>query len=461
MASAKTVASAPLLYSRMVSKSPVFYGWVILVVATLASVMTTPGQTFGVSVFIEHFIKDLGLSRSWVSTLYAAGTVLGGFSLYFVGRLFDRYGPRVMMVITAFLLGLTCVYMSFVSGWVMLLIGFTLLRMLAQGSMSLVSTTTINLWWVQWRGLILGLSGVVISLFGMGAGPNLLAWMIERFGWRTSYVLMGLVLIGLMAPLGYLFFRGQPERYGLLPDGRKSSRKSELKPELFGENGEEIKPAAEEGTMVRRLEKLLGHKEVSEENWTLSEAMRTSVFWVFLLGLASIAMLGTGLTFHIVSIFADNGLSAQLAAAAYVPVAFAMAIANLVSGILMERIRLRVLMALALLCQAAALWLVPYLGVVALMTLFGLVTGASFGLMRTVSTVAWARYYGRQFLGSIAGFASTVSVFSSALGPVSMGVARDQLGSYNTTLMAMSILPLVLAVACMFVDRPQKVVGER
>ena len=443
MTTAETTQSPTVLRSRMVEGSPIYYGWVILIVATLASIMTTPGQTFGVSVFIEHFIKDLGLSRSLVSTLYSVGTVIGGFSLYFIGRLFDRHGPRLMSMVTAVLLGLTCIYMSFVQGWVMLLIGFTLLRMLAQGALSLVSTTTINLWWVQWRGLILGLAGVAISLFGMGAGPNLLAWMIERFGWQNSYVILGLALIFILAPLGYLFFRGQPEEYGLLPDGRK--------PGLAGED------RAAQGSMVQRLEKLLGHKEVSEENWTLSEAMRTAVFWTFLLGLASIAMLGTGLTFHIVSIFEDNGLSAQLAAAAFVPVAFAMAAVNLSSGILMERIRLRVLMALALLCQAAALWLVPFLGNALLMTLFGVVTGAAFGFMRTVSTVAWARYYGRQFLGSITGFASTVLIFSSALGPVSMGVARDQLGSYNATLLLMSILPVVLAAACMFVDRPLKV----
>ncbi len=51
----------------------------------------------------------------------------------------------------------------------------------------------------------------------------------------------------------------------------------------------------------------------------LPKAMGTSAFWVLALGVASIAMLSTGLMFHLVSIFADNALPASLAAAVYTP----------------------------------------------------------------------------------------------------------------------------------------------
>ena len=37
-----------------------------------------------------------------------------------------------------------------------------------------------------------------------------------------------------------------------------------------------------------------------------------------------------------------------------------------------------------------------------------------------------------------------------------MGIARDLLGSYGLTLKLLAILPLVLAVASLFVDRPEK-----
>ncbi|MCB0126282.1 MAG: hypothetical protein KDE58_28690, partial [Caldilineaceae bacterium] len=68
----------------------------------------------------------------------------------------------------------------------------------------------------------------------------------------------------------------------------------------------------------------------------------------------------------------------------------------------------------------------------------------------------WAKYYGRRHLGSITGVTTTVTVGASALGPMPMGIARDLLGSYGLTLKLLAILPLVLAVASLFVDRPEK-----
>jgi hypothetical protein len=102
--------------SRLVQKTPFFYGWVVLAVGTLGIIMTSPGQTYAVSISIEHFIADLGLSRSLVSTLYAVGTLSGSLALPLVGRQIDRRGSRVMVVIISLLFGLACIYMGLVRG---------------------------------------------------------------------------------------------------------------------------------------------------------------------------------------------------------------------------------------------------------------------------------------------------------------------------------------------------------
>ncbi|MCP4415201.1 MAG: MFS transporter, partial [Chloroflexi bacterium] len=83
----------------LVQKSPIFYGWIILVVGTIGLTMTSPGQTYAVSIFVEHFIRDLSLSRSLVSSLYTIGTLTGSFALPFVGRQIDKRGPRLMVML--------------------------------------------------------------------------------------------------------------------------------------------------------------------------------------------------------------------------------------------------------------------------------------------------------------------------------------------------------------------------
>ena len=73
------------------ARVPIFYGWVIVAVATLGVVMSIPGQTMGVSVFTDHLIEATGLTRLELSNAYLVGTVISGLLLPRGGRLLDRY----------------------------------------------------------------------------------------------------------------------------------------------------------------------------------------------------------------------------------------------------------------------------------------------------------------------------------------------------------------------------------
>lgn len=414
--------------SPFVTDFPVFYGWVILVIGTLTLIMTSPGQTYVVSVFIELFIEDLALSRSLVSTLYTIGTLVGSLALPLVGRQLDRHGTRLMSAVISVLFGLACIYMGTVRNAVMLGAGFIAIRMLGQGSLNLVGKTIINRWWVRRRGFISGVSGSAFSLLGVGAFPNLIHALIPRYGWRSTYQLLGALLIVLMAPLGYIFFRRRPEVYGLQPDN---------------------------GPPVQRGEETADSSS-DEESWTLKEALRTPPFWVASAGLALLALLVTALFFHMVSIFDDNGLSAAMAASVYVPISAATTLVNLGGGYLADRLPVRWLLAAALFCQAAVLVLAQYLQSSVMASLYGILLGTAGGLMGLVSSVIWADYYGREHLGSITGVTSMILIVGSALGPMPLGIARDMLGSYNLALNISAVFPLVLGVLSLFVRRPQK-----
>jgi sugar phosphate permease len=414
--------------SRLIKVSPIFYGWVVLIIGIIGQIMTSPGQTYAVSIYIEHFITDLGISRSLVSTLYTAGTLVASLALPLVGQQLDRIGSRRMFGIITFLFGVACVYMGFVQNAFMLFIGFVLLRMLGQGSLSLVSRNVINQWWVRRRGMAMGIGGMVSTLLGSGSFPNLIIWLIALYGWRNSYQLLGITLWVVMLPLGIIFLRNRPEEYGLSPDGDH---------------------ATADGDPRNRI-------QVTEENWTRAEAIRTSAFWLTSAGLAAISMLGTGLMFHIVSIFDDSGLSAEVAAAVFLPIAGTAAVMQLGSGILVDRFPVRILLSVALLFQAVVLVMAPYLYTVPLAILFGVFLGICTGLQATISNVIWAKYFGRMHLGSISGMASTLLVASSALGPMPMGIARDLLGNYVAVLVGLALLPLILSVATLIYNKPPR-----
>jgi Sugar phosphate permease len=272
--------ASPKVSSVLVERSPVYYGWVVLSVATLGMAATLPGQTAGISLFIDAFIEDLGLSRSVVSWLYTVATVLGSLGLPLAGRLLDRYGPRRVAVVLIALLAASCAGMSWVSSWVGVFVGFVCLRGFGQGALGLVNNHAVNLWFERRRGLAVGVLG--LGMAGATAlFPPLMEMGLQAYGWQTTYLIMGGLLAAIMLPLGGLLYRDAPERYGLSPDLGTASEGNEVLSE-----GEEAETATMSGV----------RPEAAYRTWT---------FWLFTGAGVCTAGFGTGLLFHHFSILEE------------------------------------------------------------------------------------------------------------------------------------------------------------
>ena len=63
-----TSTSTAASRSRWVNGLPFYYGWVILFAGTVGYILSSPGQTYSVSIFIEHFIEDNWTSHQAVRT---------------------------------------------------------------------------------------------------------------------------------------------------------------------------------------------------------------------------------------------------------------------------------------------------------------------------------------------------------------------------------------------------------
>ncbi len=410
----RTVPDAPIR-SRIIERSPVYYGWVVLVAGTLGLMMTTPAQTVGVSVFLDPIIDDLGTTRASVSLVYTLGTLAGALALPWVGRSIDRRGPRLAVGWIAAGLALACVYLSTVTGLVGLAIGFVFLRGLGQGALGLVSLHVINVWFVRRRALAVGLTGIGMAVATAGF-PPLIEMLIVAFGWRTAYALLGAAVATIVLPLGLAFYRGHPERFGQLPDGR-----------------------AAPGVRV----------VVDEPTFTAAEARRTAAFWLLAGSVALLSALGTGLIFHHFDLMATRGIDRAAAAAVFAPFALVVAATNVGAGALIDRLDPRVPVVAMLVLQAACLAAASVVGPGTL-ALYGVVLGVTQGLMGVVSGSLFARVFGRAAIGGIKGTAQTLSAGGAGAGPVLLALGAPLLGGYGPALWLLVPLPLALAVAVAF-----------
>jgi MFS family permease len=398
------------------SKFPQIHpGWFVLAAGMLGVFMTTPGQTVGVSVFIDYIGTDLGIPRAQVLLLYSLGTLLGILPAPYIGRLVDRYGPRNAIGLVVLALGAACAVVAWAHGPWSLGVAFTLLRGTAIGGLSLVSGHMINLWFDRFRG-----RANAVSMMGLAVGglvvPGLAEQLALAYGWRDAYLVLGAAVVVIMLPLSLLLFRNRPQAYGLLPDFGKATSKAAL--EIQGQ--------------------------------TLGQARRTLIFWYLLAIGILLNAVGTALLLDHVRALQVAGVVRAAAIALLGVVTVTQVICVLGGGVLVDRYGTRNVGMLGLILLA--------LTVTCVMTMPGLLAGAAYaaalgaglGVLHVVQGAGLAEHFGTRHLGNLRGVASVVGIFGAAAGPLPFAAWPPQVG-YVIFLVAIAA---AMALGAAAVPRP-------
>ncbi|HLR63479.1 MAG TPA: MFS transporter [Lentibacillus sp.] len=409
----------------------IYYGWFIVFIGGLGIFFSGPGQTYSNSAFIDQYINDFGWSRTEVSSLYSSATLIAGLTMMFVGRFIDKYGQRFMMVTVGTVFALACFFNSMVTNMLMLGIGFFLVRLLGQGTMSLIPNTLVAQWFVEKRGRAFSFMTMGSFISAM-VFPIINTWLIQTWDWQIAWRFWGVMLLVVFVPFALFGVRNRPEEMGLEPDGAKSSA--------------DEKTESVTGTALPE----------AEEDWTLKEAMRTWAFWGILISVGIPAMINTGITFHIISIFNTNNLSAGIAAMVLSLMAFAGMPMSLISGFITEKIQTNYLLASVFVIEIIFLLMLLITNSFLMAVLFGIVWGIANGLERIGMNVIWPDYFGRKYVGSINGVGMTMVVLGSSLGPLPFGAGFDIFHNYTPVLLASLAFPAVGLFCAVSANKPEK-----
>jgi MFS family permease len=425
-----------------------FHGWRMVAFAAIALGMTGPGQTVGVSVFIDPMMAALDLSRSEISAAYLVGTLGGAFALPRIGRAIDDHGTRTSLGVAGALLGVMLVAMGGVQGIVTLAIGFVGIRMIGQGALGLVASNAVAPWFDRRRGLAIGIvtavGSAMIALIPLGSTA-----VIAAVGWRGTWVALGLMVWLVVLPIARFGFIDRPGDRGQLVDG--------WQPSPGGPAGVPVVP------LVRsRLAAVLsggprGRRPAAPPvDWTRAEALRTPMFWALTSASATTAMLGTALGFHQIDLLGEQGLTVVEAAANFIPQTVATFVTVIAVGALSDRIAPRWLIAAAMALLAGAMLAVPYVRPDVTAMLYGVAVGASGAIARSLEAASMPRLFGLRHLGAIRGATIGVVVAASALGPLALSLGYDATGSYVEVLRVLVIIPAAVAVLGLLAPMPRQ-----
>lgn len=380
-----------------------FYGYVIVATCFFIQVVGWGiHNSFG--VFFAPFMEEFAWNRAVIAGAASISFLICGVAGIFMGGLNDRFGPRRIMTASGLLMGAGYLLMAHVNSIWQLYLFYGLIVGMGVSGTDVVLLSTVARWFVRRRGAMTGLIKVGTGL-GMVIMPVFLKLLINGYGWRACFTVLGLMIMVSYVLLARFLVR-DPGQKGLLPD---NCRPADL-------------------TCIRTPDAGSG----------LRQALGTRTFWM-LCGVCFCAIFSLyTIMLHIISHVLDLGFSPGNAAGILSVIGGVSIAGRLLMGWIGDRLGARkalmicfifILIALVLLQFATALWMLYGFAVV-----HGFAHGGFFSLM----SPAVASLFGMRAHGAILGVIIFSGAIGGTIGPVLAGVIFDLTQTYQILFMVLT-----------------------
>lgn len=420
----------------------IFYGWwVALALSTI--VFLSSGIRFTIGPFLKPVAADLGLDRGGFSLVIALSLLLYGAFMPLVGRLVDRVGSRLVSSVGAVVMAGSLV----LTGRMTTLWEFYLYYAII-GSVGVAATghvmgsVTLARWFVRRRGVAMSLLGSA-SMAGMAVLVPLAMWCILRFGWRTSFVILGVGSLLLTLPLTLWVLRDDPEALGLDPDGV---------------------PPASPGSVTSVIERT-----------AIAEALRVPSFWLLTAGLFNCGFSMSLLSAHGVPMLTDHGFHPMTASSAIGFLGMTAIGGGVTLGLISDRWGRKPVLAAVYLLRLVAFGMLFVVRDPVLLLIVAAIGGVGMSGSLAMTSALTGDIFGRFSVGSIFGLIFLSHQAGSSLGSWLGGFLFDLTGGYGAAFSVAGALLVIAAGLSLSIDeaarpacrtvpirsRPQPVAGGR
>ncbi|MBC8163885.1 MAG: MFS transporter [Roseiflexaceae bacterium] len=386
-----------------------FYGWVVVAITALTLVVSA-GVRSAPGVFLLPLRADLGWSRGAISFAVSLGLVLFGLAGPVCGWLMDRFGPRWLMAIGMAIVAASMTASALMTELWQLNLFWGALSGVGTGVASAVLGAAVaNRWFVERRGLVVGVFGAATSAGQLIFVPLLLQ-LVDRYGWRATTFMLAGVAAAIVLPI-LLLMRNDPADVGQRP---------------LGVSANDTTPArqkAERGVMRRALR--------SPEFWLLSTTF-------FVCGATSNGLIGT----HLIPYAVDCGIPSRFAAGALALMGLMNFVGTLGSGYLTDRYDPRKLLCMYYGFRGLSLFILPFVQNQTGLTIFAVLFGLDYIATVPPTTMLVANTFGRRNVGTVFGWVFCAHQIGASLAAWLGGLARDSFGSYSLAFIVAGLIAL-------------------
>jgi MFS family permease len=389
----------------------IFYGWWVALALAII-VLLSSGIRFTIGPFLKPVTADLGLDRGSFSLVVAASLLLYGAFMPLVGRLVDRVGARVVCAGGALVMAASLV----LTGRMTTLWEFYLYYAVI-GSLGLAATghvmgsVMLARWFVRHRGVTMSSLGSA-SMAGMAVLVPAAMWCILGYGWRTSFVILGVVSLAVTLPLALWVLRDDPESMGLHPDGGPA-------------------PSAAGVALVERT--------------AIADALRVPSFWLLTAGLFNCGFSMSLLSAHGVPMLTDHGFHPMTASSAIGFLGMTAIGGGLTLGLISDRWGRKPVLAAVYVLRVAAFGMLFAVHDPRLLLLVAAIGGVGMSGSLAMTSALTGDLFGRYSVGSLFGLIFLSHQTGAALGSWLGGALFDLTGGYGAAFAVAAALLLIAA----------------
>lgn len=428
------------LGARLAPRTPFFYGWIILATAGSTQVVRNATASLTIAVFIFPLSEELGWSRTLIAGAASFGGLAASGVSPAVGWLVDRYGARLVLASSIFILGISTISLAWATVPVAFYLAYGVGRVIFSSPVQIGSSVVVSRWFVRMRGrasgILFGSHSIGLVLF-----PLIASVVIGASGWRDAWIVLGVLVLAIALLPTALLIVQQPEDVGLRPDGDPPEASAEESGIVGATAGAASAPASEEPV------------------WTLREAMRTPALWMFATATGMTFLVQAGVNTHLAAYLRDQGLTAAVAGVGISLNAAFLGTGSIFWGWITERFPPRYVMAGVAASVGVASALFIFAGSTAEILAYSVLFGFGVGGLLSVPPVAYADYYGRRSLGAIRGVTEPLTSFGQAIGAVMAGVVFDLTDSYLLAFAAFAVMGGLATVLVLFARPPRRPVA--
>jgi sugar phosphate permease len=396
-----------------------FYGWVVVAVTAIV-VLITAGVRSAPGAFLLSMTTEPGWSTASVSFAAAAGLIVFGFAGPVSGSLMGRIGVKNVVLLSLLLTGGALLTTSLVREIWQLTLLFGLVSGLGTGLVaSVLGPTVATRWFVQDRGLVVGVFGASNSAGQLIFFP-LLTGMAVAAGWRVGAVVLGVISLALILPV-LIWLREDPADVGQRPRGASEGEIAHVRPPDRG---------------------------------AMRGAVRTADFWFlagtfFVCGATSNGLVGQ----HFIPHAVDHGFTPVAASTALAVMGAFNFIGTIASGWLTDRVDPRRLLLVYYGFRGVSLLFLPFVHDTMTIAAFAILFGLDYIATVPPTVALVADRFGQHNVGVVYGWVFASHMVGAAIAAWVAGIVRETAGDYAAAFVAAGWIAIVAGFAALAIRR--------